>query len=57
MVLREVEDNAYAKFWVTNKEHLMVCYGIFLSGQLHFWAPCRNKRIDVFIFKKVTNNS
>ena len=29
MVPRENENNAYAKFWRTNKE----CYGIFESGQ------------------------
>ena len=29
--LRETENNAYAKFWVMNKEH----YGDGISGQLY----------------------
>jgi len=32
MALRETEDNAYAKFW-GDKQSIMVCYGIFCSGQ------------------------
>ena len=32
MAPRETENNAYAKFGVTNKERF-VCYGIFWSGQ------------------------
>ena len=34
MAPREMENNAYAKCGVTDKEHYgMVCYGIFWSGQ------------------------
>ena len=34
MAPRETENNAYAKFGVTTKS-IMVCYGIFWSGQYH----------------------
>ena len=35
MAPRETESNAYAKFWGDNKtKSIMVCYGIFWSGQL-----------------------
>ena len=33
MTLRETENNAYAKFW-DDKQSIMVCYGIFWSGQV-----------------------
>ena len=32
MTPRETENNAYAKFW-DDKQSIMVCYGIFWSGQ------------------------
>ena len=32
MAPRESENNAYENFEVTNKEHYMVCNGIFWSG-------------------------
>ena len=40
MAPRETENNAYAKFGVTNKEH----YGIFWSGQLNHAYCCRGCR-------------
>ena len=33
MVPKEIETNAYAKCW-DDKQSIMVCYGIFWSGQL-----------------------
>ena len=35
MAQREIENNAYAKFRVQTKS-IMVCYGIFWSGQSKF---------------------
>ena len=35
MAQRETENNAYAKFGVQTKS-IMVCYGIFWSGQSEF---------------------
>ena len=35
MAPRETENNAYAKFWGDKQKSIMVCYGIFWSGQLH----------------------
>ena len=40
MALRETENNAYPKFWVTNKEHYGM-YGIFCSGQFCSWLKPR----------------
>ena len=34
MAPRETEDNAYAKFVGLQTKSVMVCYGIFWSGQL-----------------------
>ena len=40
MAPRETENNTYAKFGVTKKEHYgtAVCYGIFWSGQLCWYS-------------------
>ena len=35
MAQREMENNAYAKFWGDEKR-IIVCYGIFQSGQFSF---------------------
>ena len=35
MAQREMENNAYAKFW-DDKKRIIVCYGIFQSGQFSF---------------------
>ena len=33
MAPRETENNAYVKFWGGQTKSIMVCYGIFCSGQ------------------------
>ena len=34
MAPRETENNAYSNFWGQQTKSIMVCYGIFWSGQL-----------------------
>ena len=46
MAPRETENNAYAKFWVTNKS-IMVCYGIFWSGQYDFCNSWSRDQLSV----------
>ena len=44
MALRETENNAYAKFWSEKKKSIMICYGIFWSGQLQWDQEIHTKK-------------
>ena len=46
MAPRETENNAYATLW-DHKKNLMVCYGIFESGQFEPWFSCHRKRLKL----------